>query len=229
MAKIIRPAYPLEFSIGLLLLIFVLSSFLSFEIFDVKWHQVMAGGRPLLGMILAGLAVVIMSLILWEEFLFPVRLKPAKDQIIFRNHFTKLKTQALIYCAIPVIVGFVYSTYDVSTFPFFIWASICLIAPLAGKLISGIKNYNDFLKISDGTIEYKNNEKEGVLPLRDVREIILIRDEEDVLHKLEVVMANDKSVIIDLDEMELEAYYDTIDDFIQSHYKAVLKSAKTLD
>jgi hypothetical protein len=223
MAKIIRPAYPLEFSIGMLLLIFVLSSFLSFEIFDVKWRQVLEGGSPLLGMILAGMAVVIMAMILWEEFLFPVRLKPMQSEIVFRNHFTKLKTQAAIYCAIPVIVVFVFFKYEVSYLPFFIWASICLIAPLAGKLISGLKNYNDFLKISDDTIEYKNNEKEGVLLLREVKEINLIRDEDEVLHKIKVVMVNGNNVVIDLDEMELEAYFHTIDEFIQGHYKNLLK------
>ena len=223
MAKIIRPAYPLEFSIGLILLIFAVSSFLSFEIFDVKWHQVMEGGRPLLGMVLAGLAVVIMSLIMWEEFLFPVRVKPIQNEIIFRNHFTKLKTQVAIYCAIPAIVAFVFFTYTVSYVPFFIWASICIVTPLVGKLISGIKNYNDFLKISDDAIAYKNNEKEGVLPLRDVKEIVLIRDEDDVLHKIQVWLRNDNSVVIDLDEMELEAYYHTIDEFVQGHYKPLLK------
>jgi hypothetical protein len=223
MAKIVRPTYPKEFSIGMLLLIFVLSSFLSFEIFTVKWQQVLDGGSPMLGMLLAGLAVVIMSLILWEEFLFPVRIKPMADEIVFRNHFTKLKTQVLIYCAIPVIVVFVYFNYEVSHFPFFIWAGICIIAPVAGKLISGIKNYNDFLKISNDAIEYKNNAEEGVLRVYEIKEIGLIRDEADVLHKIQVEMKNNTTVMIDLDEMELEAYYETIDEFVRSHFGALLR------
>jgi hypothetical protein len=224
MAKIVRPTYPKEFSIGMLLLIFVLSSFLSFEIFAVKWQQVLDGGSPMLGMLLAGLAVVIMSLILWEEFLFPVRIKPVKDEIVFRNHFTKLKTQVLIYCAIPVIVVFVYFNYEVSHFPFFIWAGICIVAPVAGKLISGIKNYNDFLKISNDAIEYKNNAEEGVLRVEEIKGILLIRDEADVLHKIQVEMKNNTTVMIDLDEMELEAYYGTIDEFVRSHFGALLRS-----
>jgi hypothetical protein len=222
MAKIIRPTYPKEFSIGMLILIFALSSFLSFEIFSVRWHDVMEGGTPLLGMVLAGVAVVIMSLIVWEEFLFPVRIKPMEEQIIFRNHFTKLKTQVLIYCAIPVIVGFVYLNYEISLVPFFIWAAICMIAPV-GKLASGIKNYNDFLKISNDAIEYKNNEKQGVLRVSEIQEIIPIRDEASVLHKIQILMVNNIQVIIDLDEMELEAYYHTIDDFIKGHYKELVK------
>jgi hypothetical protein len=223
MAKIIRPTYPKEFSIGLLLLIFVLSTFLSFEIFDVRWHDILEGTGPYLGMGLAGLAVVTMALILWEEFLFPVRIKPIEDEIVFRNHFTKLKTQVLIYCAIPLIVLFIFFNYKISYFPFFLWAGICLIAPVAGKLISGIKNYNDFLKLTDDAIAYKNNEKEGVLPVREIQKIVPIRDEENVLHKLQVLMINNNEVTIDLDEMELEAYFHTIDEFVKGHYKTLVK------
>lgn len=183
----------------------------------------MDGGSPLLGMFLAGTAVVIMALILWEEFLFPVRIKPTEDKVIFKNHFTKLKTQILIYCIIPVIVGFIFFNYEISYVPFSIWAAVCVIAPVAGKLMSGIKNYNDFLKLTNDTIEYKNNEKEGVLRVREIREIVLIKDEDDVLHKVQVQMQNNNQVIIDLDEMELEAYYQTIDEFIKGHYKGLVK------
>jgi hypothetical protein len=218
MAKIIRPTYPLEFSIGLLFLILLLSTFISFEIFDAKWHSIMEGDGPILGMFLAGIAIVIMALILWEEFLFPVRIKPVEDKVVFRNHFTKLRTQIFIYCAIPVIVVFIYFNYQVSPLAFFIWAAVCTITPVAGKLISGIKNYNDFLKLTDDGIEFKNNEKEGVLPVAEIQQIILIRDEATVLHKIKVLMRNNSEVIIDLDEMELEAYYQTIDEFIKVHY-----------
>lgn len=223
MAKIIRPAYPLEFTIGLLLLIFVLASFICIEIFVVQWHEVLNGATPVTGMMLAGLAVVIMSLILWEEFLFPIRIKPSNDRIIFRNHFTKLKTQVLIYCAIPVIVAILYFNYETRLVPFIIWASICLVAPVAGKLISGIKNYNDFLEITNDTIAYKNNEKEGVFAVRDIHEIILVRDEENVLHKISLLMTDDQPVTIDLDEMELEAYFQIIDEFIKGHFPTLLK------
>ena len=178
----------------------------------------MEGASPVFGMLLAGIAVVVMALILWEEFLFPVRIKPVEDEIIFRNHFTKLKTQVLIYCAIPVMVGFIYFNYEVNYFWFIIWAAICIISP-AGKLVSGIKNYNDFLKLTNNSIEYKNNKKEGVLRVPEIQEIFLIRDEANVLHKVQVLMQNSGRVTIDLDEMELEAYYQTIDDFINGHYK----------
>jgi len=183
----------------------------------------MEGSSLIFGMLLSGVAVVFMALILWEEFLFPVRLKPTDEEIIFRNHFTKLKTQVLIYCAIPVIVGFIYFKYEVHPLPFFIWAAICLIAPVAGKLASGIKNYNDFLKLTHDTIEYKNNEKEGVLRARDIREILLIKDEAKVLHKVQVRMLDNSQATIDLDEMELDAYCLTIEKFITGHYGALVK------
>jgi hypothetical protein len=223
MAKVIRPTYPLEFSIGLLILIFVLSAFISFEIFETRWHTIMAAEGPFWGMALSGVAVVIMALILWEEFLFPVRIKPVEDEIVFRNHFTKLRTQLLIYCAIPAIVIFNYLTYEVSPVPFFIWATICLVAPVAGKLMSGLKNYNDFLKFTNDTIEYKNNEKGGVLPVSNIQQIKLIKDEGHVLHKVGITMGDGTEVLIDLDEMELEAYLQIIEIFIKGHYSALLK------
>lgn len=222
MAKIIRPTYPIEFSIGLLLLIFVLSGFLSFEIFSVQWQDIVDGGTPVIGMVLAGTAVVVMSLILWEEFLFPIRVKPEKEQIVFRNHFTKLKTQVAIYCTIPVIVCVIFVLYKVSLVPFLIWAVICLVTPL-GKLISGIHNYNDFLKITDDTIEYKNNEHEGVLLVKEVRKISLVKDDSDVLHKIRILMINQAEDTIDLDEMELEAYLSTIENFVKAHYGPLLE------
>jgi hypothetical protein len=183
----------------------------------------MEGEGPMLGMALFGIAVVIMALILWEEFLFPLRIKPLEDEIIFRNHFAKLKSQVLIYCLIPVIFVFIYFKYDVSTLAFFLAAAICVIAPVAGKLISGIKNYNDFLKFSNETIEYKNNEEEGVLLVSDIREMVLIKDEAEVLHKVKVLMSNNTEVTIDLDEMELEAYCQTIEVFVKGHYNALVK------
>jgi hypothetical protein len=222
MAKIIRPTYPKEFSIGLLLIIFLLASFLSFEIFAGHWHDIMEGNGPILGMLLCGLAVVFMALILWEEFLFPVRIKPNEHEIVFRNHLTKLQTQVLIYCAIPVIVGFIYFNYEVAIVPFFIWAALCLIPPVAGKLASGVKNYNDFFKLTNDTIEYKNNEKEGVLRINEIQEIILIKDEASVLHKIQVQMLDNSQVMIDLDEMELDAYCQAIENFITGHYKAIV-------
>jgi hypothetical protein len=224
MAKIIRPTYPMEFSIGLLLLIFALASFLSFEIFAVRWREVMEGKGPIFGMALSGTAVVIMALILWEEFLFPVRIRPVEDQVVFRNHLTKLKTQVLIYAAIPVIVGFVYFNYEVNLLPFLVWAIVCLVSPVMGKLISGIRNYNDFLKLTNDAIEFKNNEKGGVLRVSDIQEISLMKDEAGVLHKVQVRMRNNTQVIIDLDEMELEPYYQTIDGFIHGHYQALVNS-----
>jgi hypothetical protein len=220
MAKVIRSTYPLEFSVGLLLLIFVLSSFLSSQVFQVSWRELMDGSNVIFGMFLVGVAVVIMALILWEEFLFPVHIKPTEDEVVFKNHATKLKTQIVIYCVIPIIFGFIYFNYEVNHVRFFIWAAICIVTPVAGKLISGIKNYNDFLKLTDDTIEYKNNEEEGVIHVKDIKQIILIEDESKVLHKIQLHVG-DKEITIDLDEMELEAYYVTIEEYMAIHYSSL--------
>jgi hypothetical protein len=207
----------------MLLLIFVLSSFLSSQIFNVSWRVIMSGGSATVGMAMVGSAVVIMALILWEEFLFPVHIKPKEDEVVFRNHRTKLKTQVLIYFLIPIIFGFIYFYYEVNHVRFFIWAIVCIVVPVAGKLLSGIKNYNDFLKLTNGTIEFKNNEEEGIFQVKEIERITLIKDENNVLHKVQISMTNGNQVLIDLDEMELEAYYETIQTFIIGHYKNLVR------
>lgn len=219
MRKIIRPTYPVEFSVGLLLLIFVLSFFLSSQLFDIRWQELKQGTNAYGGMFLVSSAVIIMVLILWEEFLFPINVKPGHDGVVFRNHRTKLKTQLLIYCIIPVIFAFIYFNFDVNIVRFTIWAAICILMPVVIKLRSGVNNYNDFLKLTDTAIEYKNNTKSGVFAVTEIQRITLIRDERSVLHKFQVSTTNNHQVIIDLDEMELEAFLDSIDQFITSHYK----------
>jgi hypothetical protein len=180
----------------------------------------MEGNSVLYGMLWVGLAVVIVALILWEEFLFPVHLKPAADEVTFRNHRTKLKTQIIIYFAVPAIFILIYLNYEVNHVRFFIWATICVVTPVAGKLLSGIKNYNDFLKLTDDTIEYKNNEEEAVIHVKDIKQIVLIEDEGKVLHKIQI-LTGEKEVTIDLDEMELEAYYVTIEEYMAIHYSSL--------
>ena len=224
MAKIIRPTYPKELSIGLLLLIFAVSFFLSGQIFDTSHHDSNDGKNVYVGMFLFSSAVIIMMLVLWEELLFPIRVKPDEDGMVFRNHRNKLKKQALIYLVIPVIFAFIYVEYDVNLVYFIIWGVVCIGLPVVGKLISGIKNYNDFLKLTNDTIEYKNNEAEGLYALKDIQHITLVKDARNVLHKIQLLTVSNEQVTIDLDEMELEAYYTFIDKFITGHYKRLLKT-----
>jgi hypothetical protein len=223
MAKIIRPRYSIEFSIGILLLIFALSLFLSSQIFEIRRPQLNDGKNIYLGMFLVSSAVIVMLLVLWEEFLFPIKIKPEEKGFIFRNHRNKLKTQLLIYSIIPVIFIFVFVEYEVNLIRFIVWAAVCIVVPVVGKLVSGIKNYNDFLKLTNETIEYKNNEKAGVIQVKDVQHIELIKDDRDILHKVQLFLKNNEQVMIDLDEMELEAFILAIDKFMNVHYKSLLK------
>lgn len=223
MAKIIRPRYPVEVSIGLLLLIFLLSGFLSLQIFKDTWTDMVDGGRVLSGMALVGAAVVIMVLILWEDFLFPIKVTPTKDEVVFRNHRHKLFIQMLIYLAIPVIFVFIYLFYEINPVRFVIWASILMGFPVAVKLFSGVRNYNDFLKLSYTHISYQNNEKTGTFDIRQVKQLVPIRDDYRVLHKIEVVLDDGQRVTIDLDEMELEEYFLAIDQALSVHYKNLLQ------
>lgn len=223
MSKIIRPKYSIEFSVGLILLIGTIAGFLSPEIFDVTLHAMDKDKSIYLGMFWASLAVIIVILIIWEEILFPVRLKEIEGGIHFRNHTTKLKTQALIYCSIPLIFCFIYLEYKVNHIRFFIWAAVCIIAPVLEKIISGINNYNDFLELTPQKIEYKNNEKEGSYAITDIKHIIIVKDQRKVLQKIELLFNNNEILTIDLDEMELEAFYLYIHHYIMSYYGHLLK------
>jgi len=222
MGKIIRSAYPLDFSIGLLLLIFGMACLLSHQIFDVPVHEIHDSEGLYFGMFLASLAVIIMVIIVWEEILFPLKIKEIPGGIVFRNHHTKLIVQLFIYCSIPAILGFIYFEYEVNHFRFFMWSAVCMLPPIIEKIISGVNNYNDYLKLTQDTIEYKNNEKEGTFAVSHIQKIIIIRDDRNFLHKIEIVPEKESSVIIDLDEMELDDFYTFIDQFLTSKYKHLL-------
>ena len=119
-------------------------------------------------------------------------------------------------------MGFLFINFDVNYYSFLPWAAVCLIAPVAGKLSSGINNYNDFLKLSPDEIEYKNNEKEGLLLTHQIRSLNLIKDKDGFLSKLEVKFVQDSPVVIDLDEMELEEFYDYIEEYMALHYGTLM-------
>ncbi len=223
MGKIIRQKLPTEYSIGILLLTFVMSYFLAGRLFET--HVSRASEMPdlYIGMFLASVAVIIMVLILWEELLFPIKIKPSEEEIIFRNHRNKLKIQVLIYLSIPIIVGFLYVNYEVNLFSFIPWALVCLIAPVVGKLGTGINNYNDFLRLTKSEIEYKNNELEGKLKVQDIKYMSLLKDGDGILSKLDIAMKDGAQLTIDLDEMELEELYFIIEEYMAIHYSKLLK------
>lgn len=226
MPKLIRPTYPKAFSMGLLLLIFILSAMLSQQIFNVPFHGLDDNKSIYFGMVLVGIAVITMVMIIWEEFLFPIRVKEVNGGLLFRNRRSKLRAQVVMYCTIPAIFGFIYFKYDVNLIRFIIWAGICIIAPVVEKIVSGINNYNDFLKLTKTEIEYKNNEKEGCFKTKDIQSITVIRDERKIIEKVELLLTNKTSVIIDLDEMELDAFFDSIDMYIETHYQHLLNESR---
>ncbi|MDB5271857.1 MAG: putative heavy metal rane efflux protein [Chitinophagaceae bacterium] len=226
MGKVIRPTYPKEVSIGVLILIFIFSYLLSHQIFDVRVHELKENKDVYYGMFLVSLAVITMVLIMWEEILFPVKIKEAEGGMIFRNHRTKLKVQLLIYLTIPAIFTFIYMEFEVNHIRFAIWALVCMVPPVIEKIFSGINNYNDFLKLTVRKIEYKNNEKEGSFKLVDIDHLSIIEDERKVMHKIEVFLKSKETVLIDLDEMELDDFIQYITAFINDHYKHLLKGAK---
>jgi len=228
MKKIIRSTYPAQFSIGLLVLIFVMAYLLSYQVFDVRLHELQESREVYFGMFLVSFAVIIMVLIMWEEILFPIKLKKIEGGGIFRNHRKKLKLQLLIYSVIPVIFIFIYVHFDINYIRFIIWAAVCMIPPAVEKIFSGIRNYNDYLTLTDKSIVYKNNEKQGEIFIKDVLSIVIIKDDRTVMSKIQLTLTNNEKVTIDLDEMELEAFYDPIYTFLVNRYSSLLKESKQL-
>ena len=226
MRKLIRPTYPAQFSIALIVLIFVISSMLSYMIFTIPFHAFNENKQIYLGMFLVGMAVVIMLLIIWEEFLFPIKVKEINGGMVFRNHRTKLKMQLLIWCTIPAIFIFIYLEFEVNLIRFLFFAAICIVTPLIEKITSGINNYNDFLKLTDEKIEYKDNEKEGSFVTKDIQNISIIK-EEGYIKELKLTFKNNTFVNIHLHEMELDAFYDSINNYIHSHYSHLLIEANS--
>jgi hypothetical protein len=222
MGKVIRSTYPLDFSIGLLMLIFAMACLLSHQIFDVPLHEMNESEGIYFGMFLASVPVVIMVIIVWEEILFPVRVKEIDDELIFRNHRTKLRLQILIYCCIPAILVFIYLEYEVNHVRFFIWSAVCMVPPIVEKIISGVNNYNDFLRFTDSEIEYKNNEKIGVFDIKNIQKITIKRDDRKIIEKIELLFYTGNPVTIDLDEMELDEFYDSIESSLSEKYARLM-------
>ncbi len=50
----------------------------------------------------------------------------------------------------------------------------------------------------------------------------MVKDEHGVIKKIQLLKSNNEEVIIDLDEMELEAFYDTINNYIANHYEHMM-------
>src|SRR6185437_12948684 len=160
MRKLVRPAYPVELSVLILGSIFVFSFFLSHGIFEARLTHPDDRKIAFAGMFLVGIATVVAAMIMWEELFFPVVIKEIPDVLNVHNHRKKLHTQGLLYLVIPAIFTIVYFNFPINLFHFALWAGVCSIAPVADKIFSGVKNYNDFLLLSPSEIEYKNNEKE---------------------------------------------------------------------
>lgn len=223
MSKLIRSTYPVQFSIALLALVFIISSLLSFQIFTVSFHELNENKSIYLGMFLIGLAVIIMLLIIWEEFLFPIKVKEIPGGLIFRNHRKKLKTQLFIYFSIPAIFIFIYLEYEVNLIRFLFFAAICICTPVLEKIVSGINNYNDFLMLTHEKIEYKDNEKVGSFKIKEIKRIRIVRDEGNAIKNIQLSLINNDNVTIDLDRMELDAFYDSILKFINNYYDFLLE------
>ncbi len=226
--KEIRKSYSAESNILLLSYIFLTACFFSYQMFGVSFRDLTEWHKAYLGMVLTGLAVSIMVLIVWEEMLFPVKAHKVKGGLIFRNHQTKLLTQLLLYAIIPVLLAIIYFEFKVDTFHFVIWVIVCMVPPIVEKIVSGLNNFNDYLKLTSTQIEYKNNEKEGCFDIINIQGIAILNDKDGITKIIQLLLKNNETVLIDLHEMELDAYYESIDNFIMVKYKTLLKDFNSI-
>lgn len=227
--KLVRSSHPAESNVLLLSYIFLTTCFFSYQMFGVSFKELLHWQKVYIGMFLTGAAVSIMVAIVWEEMLFSIKAIKVNGGMVFRNHRTKLKTQIFLYSLIPAIFCFIYFNFEVNLTHFCVWAAICMIPPVVEKIVSGINNYNDFLKLTRNDIAYKNNEKEGSFDTKDVQNITIIDDTKKIEKKILLQFRNKDLVTIDLHEMELDAFYDSIDKFIKSEYKHLLTDPKSMN
>jgi len=223
MTKIIRKTYRRDISFGVMVIIFAGVYFLSDQLFESNFSRLGGFEDLIFGKLLVCAAVLIMVLIVWEEILFHVHIKPVEGGLLFRNHGTKLKFQILLYLVIPLIIAFLFINYEISAFRFYSWAGVCAVVPVFTKLRSGIRNYNDFLLLKEDAIQYRNNQLQDTFELDEVRQIKLVKDEWNVLHKLSIELKSGSSTKIDLDEMELEDFYESINQYLTEHYEHLIR------
>ena len=221
--KLIRASFPVELNVLIVLSVLLFTAFFSYQVFDITFHEREDRQAAYWGMLFIGLAVILVTLIVWEEILFPIKIRVLENGIKLSNNQQKLKVQVMLYLGIPVLFAIVYYRYHLHHIHFFTWLAICMGVPVLTKLFSGIKNYNDFLTLTDTEIEYKNNEKEGCFQLSTVSAMRIVKDKHEMLSKIILLMNDSKEVTIDIDEMELEAFYEVIIIFIYEHYKHLVK------
>lgn len=222
MKKTIRHTLPRNISLGILILIFVLVYLLAGQLFKTNQNDLGALLNGYLANFLVSTAVLIMVLILWEELLFPVNVKQVDSGYLFHNHRTKLKFQFFLYLTIPLIVVFLFLTYKVSEWRFFSWAFVVVVFPVVGKLISGIKNYNDFLQLTSKEIAFKDNDHEGVYELSQIQKLALTKDDSGHLNELILQLKNGEQTAIKVYQMELDDFIEYIEKYVNETYRALL-------
>lgn len=222
MKKTIRKRLPRNISLGILILIFALVYFLAGQLFVNERSSFGSFEQIYLDNFLVSTAVLIMILILWEEVLFPVHVKRVNDGHLFHNHRTKLWFQAVLYLIIPVIVVFLFLNYEVNALRFFGWAFVVVVFPVVGKLMSGIRNYNDFLLISPTGLSFKDNDHEGTYDVSQIQKVALTKDESGALNELILHLNSGGQETIKLYQMELDDFIEHIEKYLKETFHSLM-------
>ena len=222
MKETIRKTLPRNISMGMLIIIFVIVYLLAGQLFED--HQDVKEGilNIYTAYFLVSFAVMVMILILWEEILFPVHIKAVDGGFLFRNHLRKLKFQILLYLTIPIIVVFLFLNYKVSQFRFFGWATVVIVFPIVGRIMSGLKNYNDFLQITPQLIAFKDNDHEGKYDISQIQRLALVKDNLGAIKELKLNLISGEQEIIKVHQMELDDFFGHIEKYINNTYQSLL-------
>ncbi len=131
----------------------------------------------------------------------------------------------MLFAGSPLIFYFIYLEYDLKVSHFLIWAFFCIVLPAGEVIMSGINNQRYFLKLTTRMIKFKNGEQEGTYATKDIRNIRITTEKTRRfvnLKKVELLFANQEAVEIDLDEMNLHVFYESILAFIKKYYSHML-------
>ncbi len=222
MKKLQHPVQRTELDIVVISVIFLVAFFLSNPIFNLSYRDPVERNIAYTGMLLIGIAAMLVTLIVWENLLFSVQLKKVEGGVRVSNHTRKNVIQALLYAAVLVIFLVVFLFYPVHQNHFQVCLGLFTIIPVGHKVISGIRNSNPFLKLTRSEIQFRNHRKRGRFELKKIQYIRIIKGAGNTISKLRLGI-DDSEVTIDLDEMHVNAFDDNISDYIRTNYTTLLK------
>ena len=222
MKKLLYPVQRLELDILAICLIFLIALFFSNPVFDLSYKEPNHRLTAYTGMFLVGMAAVLLTLIVWENLLFYLRLRFVEDGVKVCNPTRKNVIQGLLYAGMLLLFLVIYVYYPVNEFYFRLWFSLFATIPIVHKITYKFRSSNPLLKLTRSEIQFRNRRKMGRFYVKNIQYIRIIKGAKDSISKLRLGVDDDE-VTIDLDEMNVDPFNDNITDYIKKNYTTLLK------